>query len=95
MGLGPSALCQDLQPPQSPQSQNVLSKQRLSSGNSPSRQPSKGPPVVAPSSILPPLMTLPSLTIVTNDGDSPSTMASTTPATAELLTTPIDYVGNK
>ena len=81
--------------PQSPQSRNVLSKQRPSPGNSPSRQPSKAPPVVAPSTILPPLMTLPSLTILTNDGDSPSTTASTTPATAGLLISPTDYFGNK
>jgi len=80
---------------QSPQSRNVLPKQRLSPGNSPSKKSSKAPPAVAPSSILPPLMTLPSLTILTNDGDSPSTVASTTPATAELLTTPTDYFDNK
>ena len=80
---------------QSPQSRNVLSKQRPSPGNSPSRQSSKAPPAIAPTSILPPLMTLPSLTIATTDSDSPSTVASPTPATAELLITPTDYFGNK
>jgi hypothetical protein len=80
---------------QSPQSRNVLSKQRLSPGNSPSRQSSKASPAAVPSTILPPLMTLPSLTILTNDGNSPSTIASITPATAELLTTPTDYFGNR
>lgn len=80
---------------QSPQSRNVLSKPRVSPGNSPSRRSSKAPPAIPPSTILPPLMTLPSLTIVTNDDDSPSTIASATPATAELLNTPTDYFGNK
>lgn len=80
---------------QSPQSRNALTKQHPSPGNSPRRQPPNPPAVHHPATVLPPLATFPSLTIITSDGDSPSSAASGTPATAELLTTPTDYFGNK
>ncbi|MCJ1367979.1 hypothetical protein MMC16_007117 [Acarospora aff. strigata] len=80
---------------QSPKSRKVFTKQQISPGNSPKRQTLKTPPGVASSTALPPFITLPPLTIITNDEDSPSTAASVTPATADLLTTPTDYFGNK
>jgi len=73
---------------QSPQSRNVVTKQRHSPGNSPKRHSLKTPPKIVPSTILPPLVTLPSLSIAVNDASSTSTMASVIPATAEMPMNP-------
>lgn len=71
-------------------------------GRSPSKrspqEASTSPPPAKPPPILPPIVTLSSLSQVVDNADSPSTIATVTPATAEILSPTIykqpDYFGD-
>lgn len=86
--------------PQSPPTRNVLVKSRQSPGKSPQREQ---PPVASSQpfiSTLPPIVTLPTLSQAVDAAASPSTNASATPTTAQLLAPSVysgggDYFGNK
>ena len=86
----------------SPKGKGALNPHPLAS-TSPEEAPDKNPPNNAPKQpapLLPPIVTLSSLTKAVEAADSPSTAATATPATAELLS-PLtyqpqpDYFGNR